>query len=192
MNLVQLDTQMLTNPTISSVGALGFAVHVAGIGYSVQHLTDGFVPRGAALTLVNFENVYTYSGRGSTDRCDTTVISIIERGTPGYFSLQEAGLWIWDAENRGWWLNDAGTMWRIVRNDDRPWIPTATRVEVFLRDGYRCLKCGSAKNLHIDHVIPWSRGGEHSIDNFQTLCAPCNIAKGATTADYRPSAGATA
>lgn len=53
------------------------------------------------------------------------------------------------------------------------------------RYGDRCLKCGTGDRLVIDHVIPLSRGGEHSIRNIQPLCRKCNAKKHATYADYR-------
>ena len=59
------------------------------------------------------------------------------------------------------------------------------RIILFARDGNRCLKCGSKTNLTIDHVIPKSKGGSNSLDNYQTLCKCCNGIKGATYADYR-------
>ena len=59
------------------------------------------------------------------------------------------------------------------------------RIILFARDGNRCLKCGSKTNLTIDHVIPKSKGGSNSLDNYQTLCKCCNGKKGATYADYR-------
>lgn len=40
-----------------------------------------------------------------------------------------------------------------------------------------CASCGSDENIHIDHIIPVSRGGRHSIGNLQALCASCNINK---------------
>jgi len=41
-----------------------------------------------------------------------------------------------------------------------------------------CYNCGSKENLSIDHIIPLSRGGSHSIGNLMTLCRTCNSSKG--------------
>jgi 5-methylcytosine-specific restriction endonuclease McrA len=31
--------------------------------------------------------------------------------------------------------------------------------------------------LHVDHIIPRSKGGKDEMDNYQTLCHKCNIGK---------------
>ena len=31
--------------------------------------------------------------------------------------------------------------------------------------------------LHVDHIKPWSKGGETNLDNLRTLCSVCNIGK---------------
>jgi len=49
---------------------------------------------------------------------------------------------------------------------------------VWRRDNYKCVKCGSTKDLCLDHIIPFIRGGETSEDNLQTLCRKCNLKKG--------------
>lgn len=56
------------------------------------------------------------------------------------------------------------------------------RAQVLMRDGATCRLCGanpqSGAKLHVDHLKPWSRGGETTLDNLQILCEICNIGKG--------------
>lgn len=52
------------------------------------------------------------------------------------------------------------------------------RQEIFKRDGYKCLKCGSTEHLSIDHIVALSNGGTDDTDNLQTLCLSCNASKG--------------
>lgn len=58
-------------------------------------------------------------------------------------------------------------------------IPGALREAVYERDGFACLHCGTTERLSLDHIHPWSLGGEDTLDNLQTLCRPCNSSKGA-------------
>lgn len=57
------------------------------------------------------------------------------------------------------------------------------RFMVMQRDNFKCCACGAspakdpAVQLHIDHIIPWSKGGETVIENLQTLCSKCNLGK---------------
>ena len=44
-----------------------------------------------------------------------------------------------------------------------------------------CANCGSKADITLDHIIPISRGGRHSIGNLQSLCRPCNSSKNAKT-----------
>lgn len=48
-----------------------------------------------------------------------------------------------------------------------------------------CLCCGKNKKLTMDHIVPLSSGGKHSIDNIQPLCISCNSKKGVKCIDYR-------
>ena len=60
---------------------------------------------------------------------------------------------------------------------------TRLRFEVLYRDKFTCRFCGAsptkdpAVTLHVDHIVPWSKGGETTLDNLQTLCAKCNLGK---------------
>jgi hypothetical protein len=57
-------------------------------------------------------------------------------------------------------------------------IPTQIKLEVWKRDGGKCAKCGAMKDLHFDHIIPWSKGGSsNTADNIQLLCGKHNLAK---------------
>lgn len=57
------------------------------------------------------------------------------------------------------------------------------RFKVMQRDNFKCCICGKSPatspcvTLHIDHIKPWSKGGETTIDNLQTLCSECNLGK---------------
>ncbi|MBE6295095.1 MAG: HNH endonuclease [Bacteroidales bacterium] len=60
------------------------------------------------------------------------------------------------------------------------------KVQVLMRDGNRCRLCGiecndGIHNIHFDHIIPWSKGGETVLENLQVLCSKCNLAKGNCT-----------
>lgn len=59
-------------------------------------------------------------------------------------------------------------------------IGNALRHETFKRDNYRCVECGATNKqtrLHVDHIVPVAQGGSDELDNLQTLCEECNLAK---------------
>jgi hypothetical protein len=63
-------------------------------------------------------------------------------------------------------------------------IPLALRYKILCRDKFRCVACGASPakdldvELHVDHIHPWSRGGQNIEDNLRTLCFKCNLGKG--------------
>ncbi len=61
---------------------------------------------------------------------------------------------------------------------DIPDVPPELRQKVLERDGYKCVMCGSAKYLQIDHIKPFSKGGNTVFENLQTLCRKCKLKKG--------------
>lgn len=62
--------------------------------------------------------------------------------------------------------------------DCRPKIPPATRSAVFKRDGHACQNCGATDDLTLDHIQPWSLGGDDAVENLRVLCRPCNSRRG--------------
>ena len=57
-------------------------------------------------------------------------------------------------------------------------IPTPVKLEVWKRDGGKCIKCGKKDELHFDHDLPYSKGGTSiTAENVQLLCARHNLEK---------------
>jgi len=56
------------------------------------------------------------------------------------------------------------------------------RFDVFKRDGFACVYCGTHPSettiLEVDHVHPVIEGGTNEIDNLVTACFDCNRGKG--------------
>ena len=61
------------------------------------------------------------------------------------------------------------------------------RNEILTRDNHTCKNCGLSRAqephlcLHVDHIIPISKGGKTHEKNLQTLCWECNLKKGNKT-----------
>jgi 5-methylcytosine-specific restriction endonuclease McrA len=63
--------------------------------------------------------------------------------------------------------------------------------EIYLRDGGACVYCGAPVSVctrpadarGFDHVIPYSKGGQHTASNLVTCCVPCNSRKHAALLD---------
>lgn len=55
--------------------------------------------------------------------------------------------------------------------------PKFLRRLIFSADRYKCVHCGAASDLQVDHVFPWSLGGLTVFFNLVTLCGECNRAK---------------
>jgi 5-methylcytosine-specific restriction endonuclease McrA len=60
-------------------------------------------------------------------------------------------------------------------------IPAAMRHAVFARDGGQCayvgpdgIRCGSRWDVEMDHIMPFGKGGDHSVSNLRPLCRAHN------------------
>lgn len=66
--------------------------------------------------------------------------------------------------------------------DDRR-IRLGLRYRTLVRDSVKCVLCGASPatdplcKLHIDHVLPHSKGGATALENLRTLCECCNLGK---------------
>jgi len=88
--------------------------------------------------------------------------------------------WAENAPDGGTEVVHLGTPRRRTSRDPN----SALRWRVANRDSFRCQHCGRSPavdgsvKLHIDHIVPWSKGGETVLENLQTLCSECNLGKG--------------
>jgi 5-methylcytosine-specific restriction endonuclease McrA len=83
-------------------------------------------------------------------------------------------------ERDGYLTSDLVGRWKAFYRKEaaRPPIPTDMRDYVFKRDGQCCVYCGSEEGpFELDHVTPWSRGGDHEVDNLVVSCRSCNRQK---------------
>lgn len=70
----------------------------------------------------------------------------------------------------------------IGRSRERSAMTPSLRLAVLQRDGHACQSCGARApeaKLHVDHKTAISNGGKTTMDNLQTLCKDCNLAKAA-------------
>jgi hypothetical protein len=64
------------------------------------------------------------------------------------------------------------------RPEPRRIIPTSVKLEVWKRDGGKCVVCGANDELHFDHDLPFALGGTSiTAANVHLLCARHNIEK---------------
>jgi len=71
-----------------------------------------------------------------------------------------------------------------VKHKTKREISERMRFRILMRDGFACKACGRSPateigvELHVDHILPWSKGGETVEENLSTKCKECNLGKG--------------
>jgi 5-methylcytosine-specific restriction endonuclease McrA len=70
-----------------------------------------------------------------------------------------------------------------VKPEDRRDPTIGLKFKVLQRDQFRCKLCGQSPatdlgcKLHVDHIVPFSKGGKTTFENLQALCLSCNVGK---------------
>lgn len=161
MTWVRLDDRFAQHRKVVAAGPLAMAMQVAALGYCNRELTDGFIPRGIARTLIDCDPEQGVS---------VDVGWIIRR-------LLEKSLWI--EVDGGYAIVEGMHQFGADAQDERR-TPAydAWRSEVLCRDGYACRHCGATDALHAHHIRPWAANPTQrfSVDNGLTLCATCHRA----------------
>jgi len=71
--------------------------------------------------------------------------------------------------------------YKETKEYQRKLLSPSLRYDILKRDGFRCVICGRTAEddvkLHVDHIIPVSKGGKTVPENLRTLCDSCNLGK---------------
>lgn len=163
---LQLNPALMAHPAVAQVGNDAFAMWTrAAMWLSIYPQEGDVVPA----TLLKY-------------------LGMKRRWRPQVQRLIEAGL-LAEAED-GYQVRRAMNICGSNRPDDswrafdsagaaRRSIPRTLRAAIYARDGHRCVTCGATENLSLDHIFPYSLGGEDTKENLQTMCRSCNSRKGA-------------
>ena len=98
------------------------------------------------------------------------------------FLSWKSGASIEEIESESRQLSGTGSDNQVKHKTNRS-VSLSLRYNVLKRDNFRCVHCGASPalnpgtQLHIDHKVPWSKGGETEEENLQTLCSDCNLGK---------------
>ena len=139
--------------------------------------------------MINIKNVWLVKGcqPSRRDMDDSSISSIssntyLRRFGTWYNALDEFISYV-NQENN----NDVSTIsqstQQVIAHKTKREPSDRLKIQVLMRDGNKCRICGAEcsgglHNIHFDHIIPWSKGGETTLDNLQVLCSTCNEAKG--------------
>ena len=92
----------------------------------------------------------------------------------------------YDFESPVYWRNKANTVYQRVRRTLANSPEKLERItgeqlrDLFEQQNHKCVYCKIELTpliLAVDHKIPKSRGGSHTLDNVQLVCHNCNISK---------------
>ena len=92
-------------------------------------------------------------------------------------------------------ISNAKEAYHAALSDNMKWVNARKYSDTdkkwaFKKQNGICPYCHSKfdnfKQMHGDHIVPWSKGGKTERDNLQMLCAECNIKKSAYDTKYKP------
>lgn len=110
---------------------------------------------------------------------DPNIKSDIEKAEKKFRSYYEK--YFKDVQEKFNSLNENDLQAVRIKADTKIKIQAGIRWQVFKRDNWKCVACGRSAEeniiLHIDHILPRSKGGKDEMNNYQTLCETCNIGK---------------
>lgn len=194
-DLVYVAQKLNKNPTISEYNQNGkyeASVYCRRFGsWNKALIYAGLTPNNKQYTdlelFKNIEQVFIAKGKQQPTRRDMdSEISLISSGA----YLRRFGTWtnalyafINYKNNEETIFLDANFQTEKITHKTSRDINLRLRAVVMKRDNYKCCFCGRSPattpglELQVDHIKPWSKGGETVLENLQTLCSECNLGK---------------
>ena len=164
-------------------------------GHNVKDVPGGPDPKAVDQPLTNPSGSLTENGKFYRDAIDfktgkrnkaklVKVYEKISKGIwsyKGFFELIDGDI-VSDGKRKVFKFSlkpvEKKSFGRVVELPHNRLIPTPVKVDVWRRDRGQCVQCGSTKNLHFDHDIPFSKGGSSlTAANVRLLCAKHNLEK---------------
>jgi len=86
---------------------------------------------------------------------------------------------VWHSASHAFSVPSVVRVTRYVRTSRLRTVGSVSLSGLIARDGSKCAYCQSRDGSTIDHVVPRSRGGQHSWENTVAACERCNSKKAA-------------
>lgn len=175
MTWLRIDDLYYDHPKLRTAGPLAMAMDIAGMCYASRFLTDGFIAEAVISHLIGVP-------RGQQNKC---LQSLIEAGR---WEIADGGYIIHDFLE----YNPSAEVTKANRKHEadrkvasrarqKGGADNSLRAEVLERDSYTCHYCHRTSDegviIGIDHVIPRSKGGPHTLNNLVACCNSCNSRK---------------
>jgi hypothetical protein len=161
----RIETSFRDHPRFLEAGLEAAGLWACALAFCRDHLTDGFVTEAAVMTFLG-------GGRPNLKvaaklvKCGLFEKSDVD-GKPG-FSIVDYAL---NHETRA----EIEETTRRGTERGRAW-------DLRARDGYVCHLCRrpvDPSDVHVDHIVPLSRGGDSQLANLAVSHSKCNLQKGA-------------
>lgn len=140
--------------------------------FAHRHKRGNVVPRSRCRACEKAERLARYAANPEPNLTATKARRV---RNPEYFREYMRR---WRANNRNR-INELVAR-RSERIRNAPVVEQIDRDAIVARDNSTCYLCGrqlATGDIHIDHVVPLSRGGTHTADNLRVACQHCNNRK---------------
>lgn len=136
------------------------------------------------IVVMQIEDWMSWTGAESINEILNAMHSLLSSGRVVDFGLRApGGIYIKSqfAKDEFEFFDEESECERKTNKYRKTSVSYALRKQIMERDMYRCVYCGTHKNLTLDHIYPEFKGGKTQADNLCVACKSCNSSKGIKT-----------